>query len=140
MPLQIWPALASGEIVNLEYYSTNPIASADGATRKPRFTADTDFVMFPEGVLTRGMIWRWKQSKGLEYAEDFRTWNISGSFPGFSPSSPGGLARQISSVKLRPGSYRLTAKTLTRIAVPAGRNTYLLATYRPNTRVLRNNE
>jgi hypothetical protein len=72
--------------------------------------------------------------------QDFRTWNISGSFPGFSPASPGGLARQISSVKLRPGRYRLTAKTMSGIHVPAGRDTYLLATYRPNTQVLRDND
>jgi hypothetical protein len=71
---------------------------------------------------------------------DFRTWNISGSFPGFARASPGGLARQISSVKLRPGRYRLTAKTLSAIPVPAGRDTYLLATYRPNTQVLKDND
>ena len=68
--------------------------------------------------------------------QDFKTWNIAGSFPGFSRSSPGGLARQITSVKLRPGNYRLTAKGLSRISVPAGHDTYLLATYRVNTRPL----
>lgn len=74
--LEIWPALANTESVTLEYYSTNPLCSADGLTRKPRWTADTDFSLFPEGILMRGVIWRWKQSKGLDYAEDFRTWSI----------------------------------------------------------------
>jgi hypothetical protein len=72
--------------------------------------------------------------------QDFKTWNIAGSFPGFSRSSPGGLVRQITSVKLRPGSYRLTAKGLSRVSVPAGRDIYLLATYRVNTRPLGNGE
>jgi hypothetical protein len=74
--LEIWPALASTETVSLEYYSTNPLCSSDGLTRKPRWTSDSDFSLFPEGVLMRGVIWRWKQSKGLDYAEDFRTWSL----------------------------------------------------------------
>jgi hypothetical protein len=74
--LEIWPPLSSGESISLEYYSTNPISSGDGLTRKPRWTADTDFALFPETLLSRGIIWRWKQSKGLDYAEDFRTWSL----------------------------------------------------------------
>ena len=74
--MEIWPALAAAETVNMEYYSTNPLATADGVTRKPRWTLDSDFSLFPESVLTRGMIWRWKQSKGLEYAEDMKTWAL----------------------------------------------------------------
>lgn len=74
--LEIWPAIAAGEVISLEYYSTNPICTSDGLTRKPRWTFDSDFVLFPEPVMTRGIIWRWKQSKGLDYAEDFRTWEL----------------------------------------------------------------
>jgi hypothetical protein len=74
--LEIWPALSSGEIVNGVYFSTNPIASADGLTRYLRWTNDTDFAMFPETILRSGIIWRWKKSKGLDYAEDFRTWQM----------------------------------------------------------------
>lgn len=76
----------------------------------------------------------------VEVDQDFKTWNITGSFPGFSHSSPGGLVRQITSVKLRPGNERLTAKGQTRVSVPAGRDIYLLATYRVNTRRLGNGE
>ena len=76
----------------------------------------------------------------VEVDQDFNTWNITGSFPGFSRSSPGGLARQITSVKLRPGSYTLTAKSLSRISLPAGHDVYLLAAYHVNTRSLRNDE
>lgn len=72
--LEIWPALSSGEVVNGEYRSTNPIVSSDGLTRKPRWTSDSDYTLFPEIILRLGLIWRWKQSKGLDYAEDFRSY------------------------------------------------------------------
>jgi len=72
--LEIWPALASGEVVNAIYYTTYPIVASDGSTAKQRWTADTDLPAFPESVLTNGMIWRWKKDKGRDYAEDFRTW------------------------------------------------------------------
>jgi Domain of unknown function (DUF5625) len=75
-----------------------------------------------------------------EVDRDFRTWNIEGSFPGFSPSSPGGVVRHITSVKLQPGRYRLIAKTLEPISLPTGIDTYLLLTYRANTRALKPGE
>jgi hypothetical protein len=75
-----------------------------------------------------------------EVDRDFRTWSVQGSFAGLSRASPGGLARPVTSAKLRPGNYRITAKTLARISLPPGSNTHLLVTYRPNTRVLRENE
>lgn len=74
--LEIWPALSAAEVVNGEYRSTNPISSSDGSVRKPRWTSDSDFPLIPEIVLKTGLIWRWKQSKGLDYAEDFKTWQM----------------------------------------------------------------
>lgn len=74
--MEIWPALSAGEIVNGEYRSTNPISSGDGTIRKVRWSADNDFALFPENILRLGMIWRWKQSKGLDYAEDFRSYSL----------------------------------------------------------------
>lgn len=74
--LEIWPALANGEVVNGEYRATNAIVSGDGLTRKPRWTSDSDYTLFPEVILRLALIWRWKQSKGLDYAEDFRTYQL----------------------------------------------------------------
>ncbi len=74
--IEIWPALAIGEIVNGEYRSTNPIVSGDGLTRKPRWTSDSDYALFPEVILRLGLIWRWKASKGLDYGEDFKTYQL----------------------------------------------------------------
>jgi hypothetical protein len=72
--------------------------------------------------------------------KDFTTRSIQGSFPGFPPSSPGGLARPITTVKLRPGTYKLQAKSLNATSAPADVATYLTVTYRPNTRRLKRDE
>lgn len=75
--LEIWPALGAGEIVTGNYYSTNWVSNAAGLVRQPGFLLDSDFSMIDEIVLRRGLISRWKQSKGLDYAEDFRRYEDS---------------------------------------------------------------
>ena len=72
--------------------------------------------------------------------QDYRTRDIQGSFPGLPELSPGGLARTITSVKLRPGNYQLQARTLGPTSLPANVETYLTVTYRPNTRSLKDAE
>jgi hypothetical protein len=67
--LEIWPALASTETVTFNYYSTNWVSNAAGIVRQPGFLLDSDFSMIDEIVLRRGLIYRWKESKGLDYAE-----------------------------------------------------------------------
>jgi hypothetical protein len=74
--LEIWPALSANETVSGEYRSTNAIVSGDGLTRKPRWTSDSDYALFPEIIVRLGLIWRWKQSKGLDYGEDFKTYQM----------------------------------------------------------------
>jgi len=66
--LEIWPALGSGEVVTFNYYSTNWVSNAAGLVRQPGFLLDSDFSMIDEIVLRRGLIYRWKESKGLDYS------------------------------------------------------------------------
>lgn len=75
--LEIWPALGTGEVVTFNYYSTNWVSNSTGLVRQPSFVLDSDFSMIDEIVLRRGLIWRWKASKGLDYAEDFRSYQMS---------------------------------------------------------------
>lgn len=75
--LEFFPALGAGEIVTFNYYSTNWVSNAAGTQRQPGFLLDSDFSMIDEIVLRRGLIYRWKQSKGLDYAEDFRSYQMS---------------------------------------------------------------
>lgn len=74
--VEIWPALAAGEIVNSQYRTLNWVVASDGVTTKAAFTQDSDTVLFPERILTLGVIWRYKRSKGFDYAEEFRTYQM----------------------------------------------------------------
>ena len=59
-----------------EYVSKNWILAANGTTYKEYFTADTDTMLLPEELLMMGLRWRWKKEKGLDYAEDMRTYEM----------------------------------------------------------------
>lgn len=72
--LLVNPTPPAGESWFFEYVSQNWITSADGVTYKQYFTADTDIVILPETLVLMGLRWRWKREKGLDYAEDFRTY------------------------------------------------------------------
>jgi hypothetical protein len=65
-----------GETLIFEYMSSFWISSADNTARRNRWAADDDYFLLPESLLTRGIQWRFKESKGLEYAENFRTYQI----------------------------------------------------------------
>jgi hypothetical protein len=69
--IEIWPALAAGELVTLEYRSSCWVLDVDGATRRPRWTADLNTSLIDESLIELGVIWRWKEAKGLQYAERF---------------------------------------------------------------------
>lgn len=75
--LEIWPALSAGEIVTFNYFSDYWIRAVDGITRRNRWAADTDVALFEEDMVMKGVVWRWQQSKGLDYAESFRMYETS---------------------------------------------------------------
>lgn len=57
-----------------EYMSKNWITNSTGTVYRQYFGADTDVCLLPEELLLAGLRWRWKKEKGLDYAEDFRTY------------------------------------------------------------------
>lgn len=75
--LEIWPALALNEKVTFSYYSSFWIFNAARTVLRARWVADDDFALINEDTITKGTVWRWKQSKGLDYAEDFRIYETS---------------------------------------------------------------
>lgn len=75
--IETYPALANGEVVKTQYFSEYWILDEDGTTRKPRWEADTDSSVIPERLITFGIVWRYKQSRGFDYAEDFRTYQLA---------------------------------------------------------------
>jgi hypothetical protein len=59
-------------------YVSNLWVLATGGTvpTKSKFSADTDTCIFPDDVMTLGLVYRWYRAKGLDYAQafdDFRT-------------------------------------------------------------------
>jgi hypothetical protein len=72
--LLVNPSPVAGESWYFEYVTKNWILGADGTTYKRRFTLDTDVVLLPEDLCLQGLRWRWKKEKGMDYAEDFRTY------------------------------------------------------------------
>jgi hypothetical protein len=74
--IEIWPALDNGEIITTEYRSEFWILANDATTRKARWSADTDRALVPERLMTLGIVWRWKQAKGFDYSESFRSYQF----------------------------------------------------------------
>jgi hypothetical protein len=57
----------AGETVEARYVSRNWLAN--GVTRRERIGADADVALFPERLLTKGVIWRWRKEKGQQYQD-----------------------------------------------------------------------
>jgi hypothetical protein len=68
------PQPAAGETVAYEYSSVNWVLN--GTTPAPQFIYDTDTTLLSEELLTLGLIYRFKQAKGFDYAEDMRSYEL----------------------------------------------------------------
>lgn len=51
-------------------YITNHIVTANDATPKTAFTADTDSFVLPERLITLALVWRWRENKKLDASGD----------------------------------------------------------------------
>src|SRR5206468_2988508 len=74
--LLVTPTPTAGYTWAFEYASKNWVLAVDGTTYKQYFTADTDTILLPDDLVLMGLRWRWKKEKGLEYAEQFRTYEM----------------------------------------------------------------
>lgn len=69
----ITPVPSAGQTVAYEYVSKN-WALSSASQPKASFTSDDDTSYLDEELLTLGLMWRWKQSKGFDYGEDMETY------------------------------------------------------------------
>jgi hypothetical protein len=69
--MQFNPPVASGTTAQYYYISNQIINDGLGGTRST-FSDDNQTLVYPERLLTLGLIWRWRAMKRLEYAEDLR--------------------------------------------------------------------
>lgn len=69
-----YPNPPAGNSVYFEYMRNTPVLDVDGSTRKTAWAADTDTCILNEEVVRLGIVWRFLQGRGLDYAEAFRTY------------------------------------------------------------------
>lgn len=69
------PVPAAGETLAFEWVTKNWCESSAGAGQSV-WAADDDVPRLPDSLMLAGLIWRWKKAQGLEYAEDFRQYEI----------------------------------------------------------------
>lgn len=69
--LRMYPVPTAGQSCYFEYVTKNWATDTTGVTGKSSFSVDTDICLLDEQIVSLGGIWRWKQAKGFEYAEDF---------------------------------------------------------------------
>jgi hypothetical protein len=65
------PTPAAGQTCAFEWVSKNWCSDSTGATTRALWAADTDIGRISEELMTFGLVWRWKQSLGLDYTEDY---------------------------------------------------------------------
>ena len=68
--LLFYPAPAVGNNIYFEYI-TKALYKDSLGVDKVEITADTDAMALDEELITLGIVWRFKQQKGLDYSEDF---------------------------------------------------------------------
>lgn len=66
--INFYPNPVAGQTCAFEYITSNWVSSS---TASSVWLVDTDTPLIDDQLLILGTIWRWKQAKGLNYAEDF---------------------------------------------------------------------
>jgi len=69
------PVPTAGDTLAFEWQSKNWCESS-GGTGQSAWADDSDVGRLDEKIMTAGIVWRWEASQGLEYAEDFRKYEI----------------------------------------------------------------
>lgn len=58
----------------LEYYSRFAVVATNGTTEKATFTVDSDEPLLDDQLVTMGIKWRFLRAKGLDYQQEYRTY------------------------------------------------------------------
>lgn len=74
--LNLSPTPPAGATYAFEYVSNWPVVSVAGVTKR-YFTADDDQLLMAPHVLTLGLVWRYRQARGFDYAEEFRAYETA---------------------------------------------------------------
>ena len=72
--LYLLPTTSAGKTVRFEYVTKNWIYEPNGDTYSDCFNSDTQEPILDPRLITLGLVWRWKHARGLEYGQDFDTY------------------------------------------------------------------
>lgn len=72
----VTPSPTAGDEIAYEYISKNWVQSETG-TKQDKFLADTDQSLLGDWLIYLGVRWRWLSAKGLDYSEQFRTYELA---------------------------------------------------------------
>jgi len=73
--IQIWPVPSYSDLFRYSYVTRNWVRpeGGTGSTDTPAWVNGSDVALLSEDLLVLDLIWRFKQNKGLDYAEDMGT-------------------------------------------------------------------
>lgn len=72
--INFYPAPPAGQTCAFEYITTNWISTKAGATSSV-WTDDGDTPLLDDQLTVMGLIWRWKEAKGLDFGADFQKYD-----------------------------------------------------------------
>ena len=111
------PNPQAADVLAFEYVSKNWIDTdpVDGTADSDVFGHNADAPVLDEPLLTLGAIWRYKASKGFDYAEDFRSYEIKrarlkGDDGGgrMMDLASGGMRRRALTPQVQEGSWNIS--------------------------------
>lgn len=70
------PVPQAGDTLAYEYVSTYWCTNAGGSTERAAWASDDDVALLDEELMTLGLVWRFKKSKGLDYSEEYRSYEL----------------------------------------------------------------
>jgi hypothetical protein len=73
--VNFYPKPAAGQTVTFEWQSRNWCENVGGIGQSV-WTSDNDVARLDEELITLGVIWRFLKSKGLDYSEEFRSYEM----------------------------------------------------------------
>lgn len=71
--LRIYPTAPATTTFTMTYYSRNGAFDPVSSANVPSYVSDTTYPLLPDHIILADLKWRWRQAKGLPYAEDMRT-------------------------------------------------------------------
>ncbi len=108
------PAGVAGQLCAFEYQSSWAVtAQGNTAPNKSTFTADTDVCVFDDKVILAALQWKWLLRKGLDYAEEFRRYEMLGNnaagrdTPHARVDLSGSSSQMIPGIWVTPGNWPL---------------------------------